>query len=68
MKLETYKIIIEETIVGEFEIKAKSPEEAFEQASKNYQEGVFINEPGESQKTQIAVFKNNTLIIDFAEI
>jgi len=52
---QPYRIIIEETVVGEFELSASSPVEAFEKAKEKYKAGIMVNEPGECQKMQIYV-------------
>ena len=41
-----YKVTIEETVCDEFEIEADSEKEAFEIASKQYNEGKIVLEPG----------------------
>jgi len=64
-----YIVILQETVVGEFEVEASSPREAFEKAKNNYDACIMVNEPGECQETLISISdgKGNTLI-DFEEI
>lgn len=53
--MKKYRIAIEETIVKEYEVEAKTAEEAIQTAKRNYDEGVFVSEPGEVQFVQMAV-------------
>lgn len=50
-----FKVAIEETVVGEFEVEAGSAAEALIKAEENYHKGEFVLEPGEVQFKQIAV-------------
>ena len=50
-----YNVAIEESVVKEFKITAKSIEEALELAKKNYSENEFVLDPGELQFKQMAV-------------
>jgi len=54
-----YTIVLQETVVGEFEVKASSPEEAFMKAKNNYHAGFMVNEPGECQDVQVSVLDDN---------
>ena len=67
--LQVYKVIIEETVTGAFEVRANSAEEAFHKAEKDYKEGRMVNEPGEVQKVRAAVVDAlGTTRINFAEL
>ncbi len=59
-----YKVTIEETVSDEFEIEADSEEEDFEKASKEYDEGKIVLEPGKLISKQISITdeKGNPLI------
>ncbi len=59
-----YKVKIEETVCDEFEVEADSEEEAFEKASKQYDEGKIVLEPGKliSKQISLADDKGNSLI------
>lgn len=59
-----YCISIEETIVGSFEVEAKSKEEALEIAKEKYDNCEFVNEPGDLVEKRIAVRTSNE---DFGE-
>ena len=50
-----YKICIEETVVGNFEVEANSREEALEMAKYKYYNCEFVNEPGELVEKKISV-------------
>ncbi len=64
-----YVVCLQEIIVGEFEVEANSPEEAFIKAKKDYKNGRMVNEPGECQETKISILDDNgNTIIDFREI
>jgi hypothetical protein len=49
-----YCISIEETVVGSFEVEAKSKEEALEIAKEKYDNCEFVNEPGDLVEKKIA--------------
>lgn len=53
--MSKFKILIEETIVQEFEIDAKNEREALLLAKKKYNEGEFVLDQGEVQYKQMAV-------------
>ncbi|MBQ3088521.1 MAG: protein dpnD [Clostridia bacterium] len=55
--MKKFTIAIEETVVEEFEIKAKNFEEALEIAAEKYRKGEFVLCPGEVQFRQMAVVK-----------
>ena len=59
-----YYISIEETVVGSFEVEAKSKEEALEIAKEKYDNCEFVNEPGDLVEKKIAVRTSNE---DFGE-
>ena len=42
-----YKIGIEETVVGSFQVEASSREEAIKFAIEKYHNSEFVNEPGD---------------------
>ena len=50
-----YKVLIEESVVGEFEVEATSDSEAMDIAIKNYKQGVFVLESGEIAHKQISI-------------
>ncbi len=52
-----YIITIEETNTKDFEIEARSAEEAYECAEKKYKAGDFVLNPGECQFRQMAITK-----------
>lgn len=54
-----YNICIEETVVGNFEVESNSKEEALEIAKSKYNNGEFVNEPGELVNKRISVSANN---------
>ena len=45
--MKTFKITIEEHVVGTFEVEANDIEEAMEVAERDYRNGYFVLEPGE---------------------
>lgn len=53
-----YCICIEETVVGSFEVEAKSKEEALEIAKEKYDNCESVNEPGELVEKRFAVRNN----------
>lgn len=53
--MKVFKIIIEETITGTFEVFAETPEQALAFGIEKYKNGEFVLEPGEVQHRQIAV-------------
>ena len=57
--MEKYTIVIEETVVGEFEITAESEQEALEEARQEHKKANFVLEPGELQHAKIAIAKPN---------
>ena len=66
--MKKYQIVIEETIVDDFTIKASSPQEAQSIAEQMYHDGRIVLENGEVQTRRIAV--NDTdceNLIDFHE-
>ena len=58
--MKKFTVVIEETVVQEFEVTAKSSSEALEIARKKYKSGELIVEDGECQATQMAVVSPNT--------
>jgi hypothetical protein len=50
-----YEIVIEETVVDEFEVEADSKEEAIRIAEDNYRKEIFALCPGEVQCKQMAI-------------
>lgn len=63
MKKENkFVIVIEETVVQEFEVIADSAEKALAFAEKQYRNGVFVVAPGEVQ------FKRMTVVRPIEEI
>ena len=55
--MKKYTMVIEETIVGEFEIIAQNEKEALESARQRYKQADFVLEPGELQHVQMAIVK-----------
>ena len=55
--MKKYTIVIEETVVEEFEVIAETEKEAMEIAHKKYKNREFMLEPGECQYAQMAVVK-----------
>lgn len=45
--MKEYKVLIEETVSGEFKVLANNEEEAVRIAKSKYDKGEFVNEPGE---------------------
>ena len=62
-----YKVLIEETVVGEFEVEASSDEEAMDIVIKNYKEGVFVLEPGEITNKQISIIDDDNQSTEWIE-
>lgn len=50
-----YTVVIEETVVQEFKIVAKSAEDALKQTEKKYKDGELVLDPGEVQCKQMRV-------------
>lgn len=55
--MSKYKVILEETVVSEFNIEARNKNEAFGIACKKYLNGEIVIEPGEVQSKKIAVIE-----------
>ena len=51
--MKEYIITIEETVSQEFIVAAESEEEAMEIAEQNYNEGIFVLEPGNLTSKQM---------------
>ena len=62
-----YKVLIEESVVDEFEVEASSDEEAMDIAIKNYKQGVFVLEPGEITHKQISFIDENDQSTEWIE-
>ena len=59
--MKKFTVVIEETVVNEFEVIAESEEEALEIASQKYRNCEFVLEPGEVQYVQMrTVYPNKT--------
>lgn len=56
--MKKYTIAVEETIVGEFDIFAKSEDEALQIARQKYEKAELVLEPGEVQHIQMAVVEH----------
>lgn len=66
--MKKYTVIIEETIVDEFEVIAESEKEALEIVYQKYKQKEFVLEPGEVQYTQMAVVKPYRENMDWVKI
>ena len=53
--MKKYKIVIEEILVGEFEVKAADSKQALDIAREKYRKGEFVLSPGEVHHKQITV-------------
>lgn len=62
-----YTITIEETNAKDFEIEAKSAEEAYKIAERKYKTGEFILDPGKCQYKQIAITKPSSESTEWRE-
>lgn len=54
-----YKVIIEETLSEEFEVEAKTKEEAIDIAEKKYRNGEIVLEPGNLTAAQMVALLGN---------
>lgn len=65
--MKEYKVIIEETISGEFMVVAESEEDARKIAEKRYQDGEFVLSPGNlvSKKMAVVSEKEETEWVEF---
>ena len=55
--MKKYKIVIEETVTGEFEILAENENDAVEKSIQKYKAAEFVLEPGVLQNVRIALIK-----------
>lgn len=63
-----YKVKIEETVCGEFEVEADSKEEALDIAVDNYNCCEFVLEPGDlTDKRMLISDENGNPLIDLEE-
>ena len=62
-----FKIAIEETVVGEFEVEAENAGEALEIAEEKYKKGELVLEPGEVQFKQMAVIAPSKEVTEWKE-
>ena len=53
--MNTYMINIEETVVDSFTVEANNIDEAIETAVNNYNNGIFVLEPGNLVAKQLTV-------------
>ncbi|MBE6037719.1 MAG: hypothetical protein E7218_00750 [Anaerofustis stercorihominis] len=51
--MKKYIVVVEETVVGEFEVIAENEEEALEITFQKYRNCEFVLEPGEVQYVQM---------------
>ena len=58
--MNTFKVIIEETISQEFEVFAEDFESAANIATDAYNRGEFVLEPGEVQQKQMSIIDDET--------
>lgn len=63
--MKKFTILIEETVVKEFEVEANTEEEARYIAQCKYKNGDFILSPGEVQDKQLAVIQSNNKISEW---
>ena len=66
--MKKYTVVIEETLVEEFEVVARTEKEALEIAHKKYKNKEFVLESGEVQYVQIAVVDPNKEKINWIEM
>ena len=62
-----FKVAIEETVVGEFEVEADNFAEALEIAEEKYKKGEFVLEPGEVQFKQMAIVEPSNEVTEWKE-
>ncbi len=62
-----YFVNIEETVNGVFEVEANSKDEAYAIARDKYNNGEFVNEPGNVTHKQIAVVQKSGDYIEWKE-
>ena len=65
--MEKYTIVIEETVVEEFEVEADDFEDALKIAAEKYRKGEFVLCPGELHFKQMAVVKPDRESIEWIE-
>lgn len=58
--MKKYTIIIEETVVEEFEVEATEADEALDIAAQKYRKGEFVLAPGEVQLKRMAIVSPNS--------
>lgn len=62
-----YKIMIEETVTGNFIVEAESPEAARKIAEEKYKSCEFVLEPGNLISKRMAILSPNTDEIEWCE-
>ena len=68
LKMNEYHVTIEEVVVHQTQVKADTPEEAFEIATAFFEAGEF-DDPGESQEARAAVrTPSGETLIDFQKL
>lgn len=60
--MKTFVVAIEETIVQEFEVEAKSQAEALARAKELYHSGELVVSPGEVHSKQMAVLSSTPTV------
>ena len=55
-----YKIFIEETTIGEFEVEANDIDKAFDIATQKYHSGEFVLEPGDLNNVSMKLESEET--------
>ena len=65
--MKKYKIMIEETVVDEFEVFSDSTEKAKRIAEEKYANGDFVLCPGEVQHKQMAIIEPTGEATEFVE-
>lgn len=63
-----YTVVIEETLVQEFSVEAKSLEEAKQISREKYQNGEFVVDNGECQSTHMQLITQDGLQDDWEVI
>ncbi|MBQ4481335.1 MAG: hypothetical protein II943_11945 [Victivallales bacterium] len=69
LKMNEYHVTVEEVVVHTTQVKAATPEEAFETAAAFFEDGEFEGDPGECQEARVAVrTPSGETLIDFQKL